>query len=313
MAVWNLLLSSILVPLVAITLLGRKSRVPITSWLVTFFMAAGLTGFSFLVAPWGWFGVPVRWTIAVLFVAATAVSLTRRPGPHPQMTQMDADEDVHPRSSATSADTPIRIVVKLLIGFFFGSVALGVVRGHQIPPGAVDLGFPLREGRFLVLHGGSTPASNIHHPDPRQRYAVDFVKLGRFGMHARGIAPDDPARHHVFGAQVVAPCDGAVVRAVDGQPDGGPATTTPGPQPDPLGNQIVLRCGDVDVTLAHLQLGSVTARQGARVARGAPLARAGHSGASPEPHLHIHAERNGAAVPLTLEGEWMVRNDAAKR
>src|SRR6185295_2276858 len=120
-------------------------------------------------------------------------------------------------------------------------------------------------------------------------YAVDFVKLYPAGFRARGLFPKDPHAYAIYGDDVVSPCDGTVL-AVRGEAK------------DPLGTKAVLRCGDADVTLAQLVPGSVVVRAGARVARGASLARAGSSGASPEPHLHIHAERNGLAVPITFDG-----------
>ncbi len=293
MLVWNLLLSSILVPLVAIALLWRKARAPVGPWLATVFMAGGLAGFSFFTAPWGTFGMPIRWAVAVLFAGACVRSWFRRADPPP------------------TAESPMRIVVKLAIGFFFGGVAIGVLRGHEVPPRPLDVGFPLRGGTFLVLHGGSTPASNIHFQDPAQRYAVDFVELNAAGMRASGIAPAALAQYEIFGAQVVSPCDGVVETASDGAPDGAAQSTAGGPPPNPLGNHVIVRCSDgTAVTLAHLQRGSVQAKQGAAMTRGVALARAGHSGASPEPHLHIHAERDGRAVPLTFEGRWMVRNQS---
>jgi hypothetical protein len=291
MAVWTLFFSSILLPLITIALLGRRPRKPRANWFVTLFMAAGVCGFAFFAAPWGWFGMALRWLIAVLFLTATIFSLRR-----------DAE--------AAADESPLRMVVKVLIGFLFGSVAFGVLRAHEVPPGAVDLTFPLRGGRFLVVHGGSTGAANVHAFDPKQRYAVDLVKVNAFGLRARGIYPAEMTRYAVYGAPVLSPCAGNVVRVVDTFPD----------QPrglmdlkNPLGNQVVLRCGGIDVTLAQLEPHTITARQGANVAIGTPIAQVGNSGSTTEPHLHIHAERNGQAVPVTFGGRWLVRNAIVTR
>jgi murein DD-endopeptidase MepM/ murein hydrolase activator NlpD len=117
-------------------------------------------------------------------------------------------------------------------------------------------------------------------------------------------------RYAIYGAPVLSPCNGAVIRVVDTFPD----------QPrglmdlkNPLGNQVVLRCGDADVTLAQLKPHSITARQGMNVAIGTPLAQVGNSGSTTEPHLHLHAERNGQPVPVTFEGKWLVRNAIVTR
>ena len=56
-----------------------------------------------------------------------------------------------------------------------------------------------------------------------------------------------------------------------------------------------------------------TPERGANVATGQVVGRVGSSGEATEPHLHVHAERNGAAVPARFGGEWWVRNEVARR
>lgn len=268
---------TLVLPLITIVILWRCARRPFAAWLATFLLALGVTAFSVLAAPWGAFGLPARYTLVVLFALALVLSL-RRPIP-----------------TEAGEGSPLRAIVKVLIAFMFGGVALGVLRAHAVPPGAIDLAFPLRGGTFIIAHGGSTPAANTHYADARQRYAVDITKLNSFGMRAP-----------IFNAEVMSPCDGAVVAAVDGLPDRIDAK-------NPAGNHVILRCGDANVTLAHLRRGSVAVRAGATVAKGQLLGRVGNSGNTAEPHLHIHAERNGVAVPLKLNGEWWVRNELARR
>jgi hypothetical protein len=295
MVVWNLFFSTVFLPLITIVLLALRRRQPFSPWLATVIMAAGMTGFSVLVAPWGWFGVPLRIVIAVLFAVALLLSLRRAAAP---------------LSEEVQAPNPMRNVVKVLIGVFFGSVAIGVLRAHGVPPRAIDLGFPLTHGSYLVEHGGSQSAANVHAQDAKQRYAVDLVKLNGAGMRARGLYPNDAASYAIFGDTVVSPCDGTVLTVIDGHPD---APRLSVDEKNPLGNHLTLRCDDADVTLAQLQRGSLTVRPGARVGRGTPLARVGNSGTSSEPHLHIHAERAGQAVPARFDGRWLVRNAIVRK
>jgi hypothetical protein len=290
-AVFPLFLFTILLPLVTIVMLWRRARVPAAGWIATLFVATGITGFSFLIAPWGWFGLPVRYALALLYLAAIVLSL-RRPVPP------DVQEE-----------SPVRTIVKLLLALFFGGVAMGVLRGHQVPPGAIELAFPLRGGSFLIGHGGSTSASNLHHAHPQQRYAVDIMKLTPFGTRARGLSPRQLQRYAIFDAEVLSPCNGAIVSAVDALPDQAPGTVDP---KNLAGNHVIVRCGDADVTLAHLRRGTVAVRPGATVTTGQLLGRAGNSGVTTEPHLHVHAERNGTAVPARFGGEWWVRNEVAR-
>jgi hypothetical protein len=67
----------------------------------------------------------------------------------------------------------------------------------------LDLAFPLQDGTYLVVSGGSHRLVNFHlgtlsgertRPFRGQSYAVDLVKLGRWGSRNAGILPDDP-RH----------------------------------------------------------------------------------------------------------------------
>lgn len=291
-AAWPLFFSSILLPLVTIALLWRRPQRPVGGWIATLILATGVTGFSILGAPWGWFGVPLRLLITLLFAAALVVSLRR-----PERTDM-------------LPESPVRHFVKVMIGLFFGAVALGVLHAHVVPPGAIDLKFPLRDGAFLIAHGGSDTAANMHGYDRTQRYAVDIVQLNSWGRRAHGLYPRDLAAYEIWGATVVSPCNGTVVRAVDGLPDNLPPARD---EQHKEGNHVIVRCGSANVTLAHLQKGSVNVRPNTPIAAGTPLGKAGNSGNATEPHLHIHASANGDAVPARFDGRWLVRNAIVRR
>jgi len=212
----------------------------------------------------------------------------------------------------------------LAVGGWFGARALA---GRALPPvEVVDIANPFGPGRYLVGHGGSTPLVNGHmrtlddsvarfRPWRGQSYAVDFFGLGPLGLRAQGWRPADPAAYAIFGAELRAPCDGTVVAAESDRPD------FEVPKEDPvnrLGNHVILRCGDAEIVFAHMRQGSVTVAPGERVATGARLGEVGNSGASTEPHLHIHAQRpapegappiSGAPLALRIEGRFLVRGD----
>lgn len=188
-----------------------------------------------------------------------------------------------------------------------------------VPAGAVDLSFPLKGGRFAVLHGGGA-ALNHHHVVPAQAHATDIVALNRRGRRASGVRPEALDAYEIFDRAVVAPCDGIVSGMSDGAPDAPIGRVDP---LKPAGNHVLLFCavGDAGITLllAHFRPGSVAVICGDRVRRGTLLGRVGNSGNSTEPHLHIHAVRGhetdpGAvlatalAVPLTFDGRFLTRN-----
>lgn len=273
-------------------MLWRRPRKPVGSWVASLVLVLGLAGFSFLAAPWGGFGLPVRYALLLLFLLAVACSLRR------------------PLTEETTSEPPMRTLVKVMLGLFFGGVAVGALRGHAVPAGAIDLLFPLGSGTYLVAHGGSSGPSNMHAPQVAQRYAVDLVKLNGVGMRAWGIYPQDLSRHAIFGTEVLSPCAGVVVTAADGWPDELSAVRD---VKKPFGNHVVVRCGEVNVTLAHLRRGSVAISSGETIAPRQLLGRTGNSGLSSEPHLHVHADRGGKAVAVRFDGEWLVRNDVIRR
>jgi len=210
------------------------------------------------------------------------------------------------------------------VGLWFGGQALS---GRAPPPvDVVEIGNPFGEGRFLVASGGSHPIINAHmrtldesveryRPWRGQSYAVDFLGLGPWGFRATGWRPADPAAYAIFGAPLVAPCAGTVVAAENDMPD------FDVPNDDPvnrLGNHVILRCGATEIVLAHMRQGSVTVHPGNTVAEGLPLGEVGNSGASSEPHLHIHAQRpaesgapaiSGDPLGLMIDGRILVRGD----
>jgi len=212
----------------------------------------------------------------------------------------------------------------LALGGLFGAKAIA---GRALPPvEVIDIANPFVAGHFLVGHGGSNPLVNGHmrtldasverfRPWRGQSYAVDFFGLGPWGLRARGWRPSDPEAYAIFGAGLRAPCDGVVVAAEGSMPDFGV------PQQDPvnrLGNHVILRCGAVEIVFAHLRQGSLAVGPGDSVAAGDRLGEVGNSGASTEPHLHIHAQRpapegappiSGDPLAIRIDGRFLVRGD----
>lgn len=189
-----------------------------------------------------------------------------------------------------------------------------------------DIRNPFRSGKHLVGHGGSNILVNEHMRTldttverfrawRGQSYAVDFFGRGPWGLRARGWQPSDPADYAIFGAPLVAPCDGIVVAAANDMAD------LQVPHQDTinrLGNHVILHCGEAEVVLAHMRRGSVTVARGDRVKNGDPIGEVGNSGASSEPHLHIHAQRpaavsappiSGVPLALRIDGRFLVRGD----
>ncbi len=165
-------------------------------------------------------------------------------------------------------------------------------------------------GVWRVLHGHDIFEGHRQRADA-QAFAYDFVseRLGRDRRERSGrSAGRVPARRtarrssrdhltdfYAFGQEVLAPADGVVVRAVDGEPDWPPASTrllfahpaVTSPR-QLFGNYVVLDHGHGEFSLlAHLKRGSLRVRRGDRVKRGQVIAQCGNSGLSAQPHLHF--------------------------
>jgi hypothetical protein len=216
-----------------------------------------------------------------------------------------------------------------------GFVAFGVFIGNeaarswigQFPPAisTVDLAFPLRGNNYLILNGGNDIRINAHLKTldksvPRfrayrgQSYGVDMIQTDRLGLRAPGLAPSDPTVYQIYGEPVLAPCRGKIIMAIDGFPD---MTIPETDQVNRGGNYVMLRCGDADIALAHFRPRSLSVQAGMEVEVGDRIAEVGNSGASDEPHLHIHAQRarssaaafSGDPLPIRLNGRYLIRGD----
>lgn len=157
--------------------------------------------------------------------------------------------------------------------------------GHEDYRTKADLALPF-DGRWYVFWGGRPPHRNYHAGARDQRFAYDFVKLEDGSTH--GADGAENADYHCFGAPVLAPAPGRVIRAADSVPDNTPGEMN---RQEIFGNHVVLDHGDGEYSvLAHLRHGSVAVEVGDRVDRGRRLGECGNSGHSSEPHLHYHLQ-----------------------
>jgi hypothetical protein len=303
------LVLQVMLPVALLAWLVRGGDGSITQWLIktsivlTYLTAAHFTGL-WLVVPW--------YTALVFLVGAGAITLWRT----------RACRTLPWRSSRPSWRS---ISSRAALALFSVVLLTITVAGRQPPfETTVDLEFPLRDGVYYVVGGGSVQLLNSHlmtlagerfRTFRGQSYGVDLVALGPFGMRASGLLPRDPTRYAIYGDRVFAPCSGVVVHAEDGAPDMSP------PQPDRTrmpGNHVLLDCDGVHILLAHFRPGSVRVQRNQRVTTNTVVGLVGNSGNSNEPHLHIHAQRparsaseplSGDPLPMRFGGNYLVRND----
>jgi len=180
---------------------------------------------------------------------------------------------------------------------------------------AVTIAAPFDGEWHVPSAGRSSLVSHHWTPLADQRYAVDFL-IERDGRTYDGDR-HDLASYYCWDQPLLAPVDGTVVVAEDGNPDV-PIGETDGENLG--GNVVVIEFGpDLYVQLAHLRSGSVAVEAGQQVREGDVIGRCGNSGHSLEPHLHLqvqdtpasnnhHHRGDGDSVPFRFSDITHVRD-----
>ncbi len=179
------------------------------------------------------------------------------------------------------------------------------------------LAAPLRGGPWIA---GNGPSNAGHHRRMllalngrvtiSQRFAYDFMKLGKDGKAMRG----DPSKNENWfghGSEVLAVADGIISEAQDDIPENTPLTPKrPIPIPSAKavgGNYLILDLGKSNFAFyAHMQPKSIRFKVGDRVHRGEVLGLLGNSGNSDAPHLHFQISNaqslsEGEGLPCVFE------------
>jgi hypothetical protein len=167
---------------------------------------------------------------------------------------------------------------------------------------------PLRGERYIAADGCCDAVRHTRAVLPvngftflAQRYAIDYEQADAQNRIFTG-DPRNPKSYTIFGEEVHAVADGAVVGTRNDL-----AEQTPGTYPANIpidqadGNFVVLDVGGgFFVNYAHMQPGSVRPKLGAKVKAGDVIGLVGNSGNSVAPHLHLHV-MDGPS-PLASQG-----------
>lgn len=187
--------------------------------------------------------------------------------------------------------------------------------------GMLDIQFSLKGGTFLVTDGGNSGISrlmNYHYWSAVHRnnytnksmlYATDIVKIV---PPYPSFLPPENTDYPIFDEPVYSPIDGTVVKVENSIVDNRPYS---GNYPYNTGNTVVIRKDDLYFLLGHLKEGSVTAKVGDDVSAGQQIARAGNSGMSERPHVHIQLVKSdtdnfwlGTGVGIRYGGRNLYKN-----
>ncbi|RWZ58684.1 M23 family metallopeptidase [Halobacillus fulvus] len=269
---------------------SRKQLV--LDWIAVFMFLA----FIFIVGPWHIYIYYLRWVWVVLFVVVSVFAFRRL-------------RTLPWKGPEKNKNYKLSMGVSIVLILYFGLIVSGGLSGYVLTDKeeAIELEFPMRDGVYAFGHGGSSPSINYHNDYVSQQYAYDILQLNALGMRAWGFSPSDLDKYEIYGTSLYSPCRGEVVLAVDEYDDIRPQAT-PDRSADAAGNHVVLTCEGVEVHLSHMKPGTVEVREGDDVMVGDLLGEVGNTGNTTEPHLHIHAEKDGEGVPITFDGRFLKRN-----
>ncbi|MGL4540034.1 MAG: M23 family metallopeptidase [Candidatus Rhabdochlamydia sp.] len=194
-------------------------------------------------------------------------------------------------------------------------ITISVLVSSSRIPKAIHIDFPLKNGNYYILHGGNSLFTNHHREVDAQKYALDVIKLNRFGFRSKSVNAQILDDYNIYGDVIYSPCNGLVVEVVDDYSDLEPSIMDP---EHPAGNYLTIEMpsSGTTVLLAHVQKGSFLVKKGDSVNKGQPLCRVGNSGNTSEPHLHIHVIKTGGdlldegeGVPMKFHNRFLIRND----
>ena len=219
-----------------------------------------------------------------------------------------------------------------------------LIGSYRFPSQAADLDL----GEFWQVNGCSHDPGN--HQAFAYDMGVWGTEHGPNEPYSQLTSGGDPytksapnSDYRVYGKPVRAMAAGEVIEIVNTCPDNpaplypkkpedmtglldGLATTYSAFANGEAGNHVLVRHGDEVAVYAHLQKGSIDpglkARKlkgglppepGTMISAGQFLGRAGNSGRSSAPHLHIHSEQppysSGGPRPMLFTGAWAIDND----
>lgn len=145
---------------------------------------------------------------------------------------------------------------------------------------------PFKE-EWTVMWGGDTKELNYHVESEAQKNAFDLIITDKKGKSYKTDKKTNED-YYAFGKDIIAPCDGEIVLAVDGIKDNVPGILNPIYIP---GNTVIIKTTNNEyLFFAHLKQHSIVVKQGQKVKQGQLLGLCGNSGNSSEAHLHFHIQ-----------------------
>jgi murein DD-endopeptidase MepM/ murein hydrolase activator NlpD len=140
---------------------------------------------------------------------------------------------------------------------------------------------------WTVIWGGDTKELNYHVESEMQKNAFDILITDKKGnsYKTNGKSNED---YYAFGKELFAPCDGEIVKVLDGIVDNKVGEMN---SIDVTGNTVIIKTNNNEyLFFCHFKNGTIKLKEGEKVKQGQLLGLCGNSGHSSEPHLHFHIQ-----------------------
>lgn len=308
-ALFVLVFLQLLLPVIALLWVGFRRNRSKLAWGLKIMVTAPYIALLILSGYWQQFSYYSRWVLAVLYIIAFIKSCTALP-----------KLPLYERTIYIDwffALAGISIAILLFTNLF------QAVKASTAAEQPVNLHFPFKEGTFMISFGGNgdiSPLVNYHYRiplysrskfDPSVKYAVDIIKLNKFGRSSDGLLSLDNQSYEIFGETVYSPCDGEILSVEDRWTDERPFAYN---YPYNPGNSIIIKYKEVLILFGHLEKGSILVKPGDLVKSGQALAKVGNSGWTTEPHLHFQVmnsskDLEGEGIPFLFDGRFPIKNE----
>lgn len=182
---------------------------------------------------------------------------------------------------------------------------------YRFPGKASDL----KEGEFWG--GATSEGGTSHHRESKfQMFAHDMGVVrwdknsNKWTQYYPGTDGAKNTDYLIWGKPIYAMADGEVLDFAEGNPDDPPHGDLGKPA-----NSFTILHGEERAWYGHLQQGSLNpelCKKGAKVKSGQFLGRAGNSGHTSNPHLHIHISKKGVGYPILFHGIQVTGREKVK-
>jgi hypothetical protein len=165
----------------------------------------------------------------------------------------------------------------------------------------LEIEFPFGEGLYLITDGGNSKISRLmnyhfHSPGHKKRktnkamlFATDIIKIDK---NNTSFIPHTNEEYAIFNENLFSPMEGVVIKVINEIDDNLPFS---GNYPYNTGNTVVIKRDNYFILLGHMKKGSIVVNEGDPVKRGIFLGKAGNSGMSERPHLHMQLMKSETA------------------